>query len=352
MIEIDGSSGEGGGQILRSALSLSAILHEELRIFNIRAGRPEPGLRAQHLTSAKAVAAICNASLQGLEIGSTELLFRPGRITGGFFRFDVGTAGSVTLVLQALMPLFPFASDPVTIDVTGGTDVKWSPPIDYLRLVTLSILEKMGFVMSLVVARRGHYPKGGGLVTVNSHPSGTLKSIQGSRSGKVGAIDGVSHAVRLSRHVAERQAAEGAKIVTAQELPTPAIEVEVSEDGSHLSPGSGIVLRATSEKSAVLGGDCLGERGLPAEEVGRIAARRLVEEVESQAFIDRHMGDMIVPYLTMAEGVSDVTVSRITQHILTNVEVAQKVAGVQFDPMGEIGKPGRLRVTGLGLRSS
>lgn len=352
MIEIDGSSGEGGGQILRSALCMAGILQKEVRIFNIRAGRPEPGLKAQHLTGAKAIATMCNASINGLEIGSAELAFRPGRIRGGSFQFDVGTAGSITLVLQALMPLFQFAPEQTNVEINGGTDVKWSPPIDYLRLVTLPILERMGFAMSLTVVKRGHYPKGGGMVKVISHPSGPLKPLDGQEPGRVNAIDGVSHAVKLPRHVAERQAADATKIICAKGLPRPTTEIEFSENSSHLGAGSGIVLRARTENSAIIGGDSLGERGVPAEEVGRNCALVLVEEIESQTFLDRHMGDIVVPYLALAAGVSNVSVSRITQHVLTNIAVAEKVAGVQFDHVGDVGKPGSLRVTGIGLRPS
>ena len=330
---------------------MSAILQKEIRIFNIRAGRVEPGLKAQHLTGAKAVATMCNASVHGLEIGSAELSFRPGRMRGGVFHFDVGTAGSITLVLQALMPLFPFAPEQTNVEISGGTDVKWSPPVDYLRLVTLPILERMGFGMSLTVLRRGHYPKGGGLVKVICHPSEPLKPLEGLEPGKVKAVEGVSNAVKLPKHVAERQAAYAVKIIIAKGLPRPAIDVDFSETG-HMGAGSGIVLRARTVNSAFIGGDSLGERGVPAEEVGRNCALRLVEEIESQSFLDRHMGDIVVPYLALAAGVSEVSVSRITQHVLTNIEVAEKVAGVQFDHVGDIGKPGRLRVTGIGVRPS
>jgi RNA 3'-terminal phosphate cyclase (ATP) len=348
MIEIDGSFGEGGGQILRSSLALAAVLGTEVRIFNIRAGRSEPGLKAQHLTGAKAVANLCNASYRGLEIGSTELVFRPGSIEGGVFRFDVGTAGSITLVLQALMPLLPFAPREVTLEVRGGTDVKWSPPIDYLRLVTLPLLEKMGALVSLRIVTRGYYPKGGGVVKVSSVPSGSLKSVVGLEGGRVNSIVGVSHAVKLPAHVAERQATAAVHLIREKGLPGPEIEIQSSKNSFHLGSGSAIVLAARLENSAVVGGDCLGERGKPAEEIGRVAAHTLLEEIESGSFLDRHMGDMIVPYLALAEGVSDVSVSRITQHTLTNIKVAEIVAGVQFDLAADLGRPSRLRVKGLG----
>src|SRR3989442_2186759 len=143
MIEIDGSMGEGGGQVLRTSVALAAVLRREVRIFNIRAGRAEPGLKAQHLTSAKAVAHISGASSKGLQIGSTEFVFTPGVMKAGSFRFDVGTAGSTTLVLQTLMPMLPFTPGTVELEITGGTNVKLSPPINYFRLVSLPLLERI-----------------------------------------------------------------------------------------------------------------------------------------------------------------------------------------------------------------
>jgi RNA 3'-phosphate cyclase len=352
LIEIDGSSGEGGGQILRSSLALAAVLKKEVRIFNIRAGRSEPGLRAQHLTGAKAVSDLCNGSYYGLEIGSSEFVFRPGSIAGGNFRFDVGTAGSITLVLQALMPLLPFAARQFTLEVRGGTDVKWSPPVDYLKLVMLPLLAKMGVNVSLEVVTRGHYPRGGGIVRVRSTPSGSLKHIIGLKGGRTSSIIGVSHTAKLPSHIAQRQASAAAQVIEQRGLLRPEIEIESLEDGSYLSPGSGIVLAARLENSSIVGGDCLGERGTPAEEVGRVAAIRIIEEIESGSFLDRHMGDMIIPYLSLAEGVSDVSVSRITPHTLTNINVAETIAGIQFDPVGDLGEQGRLRVSGLGLRKA
>src|SRR5216684_6846238 len=206
MIEIDGSIGEGGGQVLRTSLVLAAVLRREIRVFNIRAGRSEPGLKAQHLTSVKAVAEICNASSKGLRIGTTEFVFSPGEIKAGSFRFDVGTAGSITLVLQTLMPLLPFAPGNVELEITGGTDVKWSPPIDYLRLVTLPLLERMNVHGSIMVSRRGHYPKGGGIVRFTTTPTSALKNVIGGESGGVKVITGVSHSVKLPVSVAEKQA--------------------------------------------------------------------------------------------------------------------------------------------------
>src|SRR5712692_3495853 len=161
MIDVDGTLGEGGGQILRTAVALASVLGKQIRVFNIRAGRSKPGIMAQHLTGVTAAAQICKASTDGAEVGSNELVYRPARSKGGRYRFDVGTAGSVTLVLQTLMPFLAFAQEPVEVQLIGGTDVKWSPPVDYLQRVMLPILRRMGYNGDLKVIRRGHYPRGG-----------------------------------------------------------------------------------------------------------------------------------------------------------------------------------------------
>ncbi len=352
MIEVDGSYGEGGGQILRTAVSLGGALGREVRIFNIRAGRSQPGLRPQHLTGVKAAAEMCNAQLTGSEVGSIELVFKPSKLRAGQFRFDVGTAGSITLVLQTLMPLLAYSPGRVEVEIIGGTDVKWSPPIDYFIHVALPVLGKLGITCQLEVLRRGHYPRGGGQVRLTTTPVESFKPITGMDPGTVVRIRGVSHAVGLPRHVAERQSQTARKILIEKGLPEPDIVIDYSEAKSNLGAGSGLALWVEPEGGAILGADSLGERGKPAEEVGEEAAVRLVEEIESGAFLDRHMGDMIIPYLALADGISEVSVSQITQHTLTNLKVAEWLAGVRFEVEGQLGTKGRLRAAGLGLRGS
>ena len=348
MIEVDGSYGEGGGQVLRSAVALAAVLSKEIHVFNIRAGRAEPGLRPQHMTGVKAAAQLCSADLQGLEVGATEFVFKPGELRAGTFRFDVGTAGSVTLVLQTLMPILAFAPGPVQLEIAGGTDVKWSPPIDYVRLITLPILKKIGYRGELELVRRGHYPKGGGLVRFSTQGPSKLQPLTNDKSGPMSRIHGISHATALPRHVAERQATSAKKRLEEAKLPSSSIEVEVVDDRRQMSPGSGIVLSAGNQNGHILGSDALGERGRPAEEVGSTAGKILVEEVQSGAWLDRHMGDMIVPYLVLSEGASAVSISRVTQHTRTNVKVAEWLTKTEFNLEGEIDQPGKLRVRGIG----
>lgn len=348
MIEVDGSFGEGGGQVLRTAVALAAVLSKDIHVFNIRAGRAEPGLRAQHMTGVKAAAELCSSELEGLRVGSTEFTFKPGKLRTGSFRFDVGTAGSVALVLQTLMPVLAFAPGSIQLEITGGTDVKWSPPIDYLRLVTLPILRKIGYHAELETVRRGHYPKGGGLVKFSTQGASTLHSLTDKSPSSISKIYGISHATALPRHVAERQAAAATRSLEEAKLPFPSIDLEVFDDRKQLGPGSGIALSAETQNGTILGSDALGERGRPAEEVGSTAGRVLVEEVASKATLDRHMGDIIIPYLALAEGISDVSVSRVTQHVQTNVKVAGWLTGTRFGLQGEIDKSGKIRVKGLG----
>ena len=350
MIEVDGAFGEGGGQILRTTLALAAVLRKDVKVVNIRMGRPKSGLMAQHLTGVHAAAVLCDAETKGELVGSEELVFKPGRIRAGKFRFDVGTAGSVTLVLQALMPIMAFAPGRIELEITGGTDVKWSPPVDYLPLVELPLLERLGYRGHLELLRRGHYPKGGGLIRFINEPSQRLRPITSENAGRITRIEGVSHAVRLPRHIAQRQAESAVQVLVANGYPRPDIRLETPEDGTHLGPGSGIVLAARTDREACLGADSLGDRGVSGERVGSDAAERLVEDLKTGCFLDRHMADIIIPYLALAEGRSDVSIARVTKHVQTNLRVAEWVAGVKFQLEGELDQPGRISLDGLGMQ--
>jgi RNA 3'-terminal phosphate cyclase (ATP) len=358
LIVIDGSMGEGGGQILRTSLALAALLGKPVRIVNIRAKRPRPGLQRQHMTSVRAVAEVAGARVEGLALGSTSITFTPGRLRGGRFSFNIGTAGSVTLVLQALLPVLAYAPEPVVVEVRGGTDVPWSPPIDYVRFVLRRLLERFGFRFDVEVRRRGHYPRGGGHVVVRvEEPPRQLRAADFSERGRVLRVEGLSHAVRLPRHVAERQARSAYEFLRARLAGVPIhIDLEWYEPGRdpHLGPGSGIVLWAVAEKS-VLGGDSLGAKGKPAERVGEEAASKLYEDLETGAALDRHASDMLIPFAALACGESVLYGSRLTMHAWTNVMLVRKlVEGVEMEFVkgGELDRPFKLRVRGICYRPS
>ncbi len=352
MILIDGSIGEGGGQILRTALGLAAALRKPIKIINIRAKRRNPGLQRQHLTGVRAIATLTNARVEGAQLGSTTLYFEPRGIRCGNYTFDVGTAGSVTLVLQTLIPVLPYLPCRTTIEIRGGTDVPWSPPVDYMKFVFLPLVNRFGLTVTLELIRRGHYPRGGGIVRVHAEPSHELRAVDLAERGVVKEIRGRSHCVRLPRHVAERQA-KAAKEYLAQHMNTPIdIDIEAYEPSRdpHLGPGSGIVLYAIAERS-ILGADSLGEKGKPAEDVGREAAIKLLEELRSGAALDRHAGDMVIPLAALARGVSRFTISSLTLHALTVVEVVKRLlpeAKIRASSY-ELGKPTTLEIEGVGL---
>jgi len=350
MIVIDGSFGEGGGQILRTSIGLAAALGVPVKIFNIRARRKNPGLQRQHMTAVRVLAEITRARVEGLYLGSKELLFEPRTLKGGRYRFDIGTAGSVTLVIQALLPVVPFVPEPIEIEIRGGTDVPWSPPVDYVRYVLIPLLKRMGYRIELEVLRRGHYPRGGGIVVFRAEPSGRLNAIDLVNRGEVFRIRGVSHAVKLPKHVAERQA-NAAKEVLQRKLSVP-IEISIEwyppDRDPHLGPGSGITLVAECSDS-LIGADALGERGKRAEDVGREAAKELVEEIDSGAALDKHMGDMIIVPAALACGTSVFTSSKLTMHAYTVVELVKKFVNADIRIDGEIDKPFAARITGVCL---
>ena len=326
MIEIDGSFGEGGGQILRTALTLSALTKKEFRIYNIRAKRANPGLQRQHLTAVIAVKTLTNAEVKGDKVGSTELIFKPNDIVEkGEFTFDVGTAGSVTLILQTILPLM--LNRNITVKIRGGTDVPKAPTIDYIRLVFLPILEKVGIKVDLELVRRGHYPEGGGEIIIKN-VRGNPHSFSLMNFGKLIEIIGISHVSSLPSHIAERQKNSATSLLNNLGVKVD-IQLDIRE--KEISRGSGITLAAIGGES-IIGADSLGERGKRAEIVGEEAAKKLLDELRSNAATDSHMGDMLMLYASLYKG--EYTSSRLTEHAKTNAEVIKKFLGTNVEIKG------------------
>ncbi len=353
LVEIDGSMGEGGGQILRYSLGFSAVLLKPVRIYNIRAKRSNPGLRPQHLTAVKALQAITDAEVEGARVGSMEIVFKPRRRRPGNYVFSIGTAGSVSLVVQAILPALLFARGYSRVTITGGTDVPWSPPVDYMRLIFLYNLSLFGVSAEIRLIRRGHYPRGGGRIELIVQPlSNMLRPINIVERGAVKTVRGISHAVRLPRHVAERQAESARRLIVDKLGIEPDIVIETYRKGEdpHLGPGSGIVLYADVEAGTRIGGDSLGAKGKRAEIVGREAAGALLEDLGSGMAFDRHMADMLIPYMFLADGTSKAGVARITSHALTALMVSKMfLPESSYNVEGEPGKPGIIIVKGSGF---
>jgi len=330
VLEIDGSQKSGSGTILRLSVALAGILREPLHIYNIRQKRTQPGLRPQHLEAVLTAAKLCNAETKGAELNSQELWFEPQEIRGGEIRAEIGTAGSIPMLLLTILPICAYAKNTVRLRIVkGGTDVSHSPTINYLNYVLLDALKHMGLKISLNIHRYGYYPKGMGEVSVEVVPCQKLKPFACENFGELESLEGVSVCTFLEeRRVAERQAEAANKYLADYGLEA---KIRVVNDKSNpLQKGSSLVLWAKTDTGALLGGDAIGELRKPSEVVGREAAENLFKEIEAKATVDVHLADMLVPYVALADGYSTYLTRDMTEHLETNLWLTEKILGVKF----------------------
>ena len=353
MITIDGSHGESGGQIVRTALALSTITQNPFEIHDIRKGRKDSGLKNQHLYCIRALKELCGAVAEGDGLGSTTLKYYPKKIAAKNLDVDIETAGSITLLLQSLLMPAMFASKPITISIIGGTDVKWSMPFDYFNNILLPQLQRFGKIEARLL-KRGYYPKGNGKAEIKINPKFKLNDysnffdFQKNLAENVNKYDlieqynliqikGVSHASKdlQNAKVAERQA-ESAYDLLKKKYNIP-IKI-TSEYQETLSTGSGITLWAIFSKNKNdidennpirIGADALGEQGKKAEIVGEEAAIRLIKQIESKSPVDKYLADQILPLMALI-GNSKIKVSEITSHCRTNIYTIEQFMGEIF----------------------
>jgi RNA 3'-phosphate cyclase len=331
MIEIDGSQKSGSGTILRLAVAMAAVTNRSLHIYNIRQNRPKPGLKHQHLEAVLTAAKLCSARVQGATLGSRELWLTPHKIKGGNFEAEIETAGSIPMLLLAILPICLFADNPVRLHVAkGGTDTAHAPTINYLRKVFLPQLNKMGVEADIIVERYGYYPKGMGEATMTVQPKSMLKPIQLQTFGKVKGVSGVSVATFLSdRQVAERQAKAARDLLLTQGFNT---NVEIINDQSNsMQKGSSIVLWAETNAGVIIGADAIGELRKLSEDVGKEAAEKIITELAAAPTVDIFLADMFIPYMALAEGKSAFFVRAISEHIESNIWLMEKMLNVKFN---------------------
>lgn len=339
MLVIDGSLGEGGGQVLRTSLALSVICRQPIRITHIRSTRPKPGLQAQHLKALDAAAAISKAEVTGAASHSNEISFRPKDIRSGRYRFEIGTAGSTSLVLQTILIPLSLASSASTVSIGGGTHVAWSPTFDYLETQWLPWMQNAGFDSALALDKAGFYPQGGGRITASIRPLQSIAPLDLSQRGQLLRIRGMSSVANLPVSIAERQKRQAVLRCLKIAWPgQPDINIKLQKLNSP-SKGTSLFLAAEFEG----GRACftsLGELGKPAERVADQAVDELNHFLQSGAAMDPYLADQLLLPLSLAKGSSTLYTASITQHLITNAQIIQMFLPTRININGELNQPG------------
>lgn len=324
---IDGSVGEGGGQLLRLAVALSAVTRQAVRVENIRAGRAKPGLAAQHLAAVRAVAALCGAAAEGLTLRSRSLVFKPGQPRGGEYQFDVGTAGGVTLVLQALLPVLLAGQVTARVRVRGGTDVDRAPPVDYLDAVLLPLLARLGARVRMRLLRRGYFPRGGGEIElgVAAH---SVRAVSFQAEGEAATIRGLSHVAGLPERVAARMTQAAYEPLAAAGM---SVDIETRVLTADAADGSGGAIVCWAERgNSILGAARVAKRGVRAEALGAAVGESLAADLAAGVALDTHAADQLLVYLALAGG-GRFTTRRLTPHARTAMWLIGQFLPIQFD---------------------
>lgn len=316
MHTVDGS--DGGGQLVRSTLTLSMVRGEPVEITGVRGARDTPGLRPQHLAAVEVAAEITNATVEGATEGSSEVIFDPGAIEPGTYEVAVGTAGSTTLLLDTFLPLAATIDEPLQITAEGGTDVKWSPPLDYHQEVKFPLLRAQGWGISLDSARRGFYPAGGGTVTLSLLPADPAPFDLADPQ----PIETISVYSVASADLAEADVATRKEEAVVEGLPEDEIILRGRSYGTTDCPGSVVVVVGANEDGPVAGASALGEPGRPAEAVADSAIEHFETIRESGGAVDSHLADQLLVPMAIAGG--SVTIPERTDHVTTSCDLLEQ----------------------------
>ena len=344
MIHIDGAQKSGSGTIVRIAVGLATLLGEELHLTNIRAKREKPGLRPQHLKAVEALAETCQGTLEGAEIGAKEIRFRPGgEVKSGNYEWEIGTAGSTTLLAMTLLPAACFARAAMSFRICGGLFQDFAPSAYHMQFVLFPTLAVMGINTGISIIRPGYVPRGGGIIEVGVKPvEGKIKPIRLANQGEVTQIEGIS----LSSHLAQRKVSErmagkcnevlGSKGYRAQ--------IEIIRDTKALQRGAVLAIYAKTSSGCIIGADRAGEPRRTAEDIGRYVAGNLMEDLATGATVDRYLADQLIFYAALADGVSEYRVPRLTEHVETNLWLAETMLGAETEVDQNL-----VRIQGIGL---
>ncbi|MFH1663308.1 MAG: RNA 3'-terminal phosphate cyclase [archaeon] len=345
LIQIDGRS---GGQCLRTAISLSSVLKKPVLVFNIRANRPKTGLAQQHLTGLNTLAKISRAKVKGNFLGSKKIVFYPKELKDGNYSVNIGTAGSITLLLQSLTLPLVFSEAKASFKILGGTDVPFAPSFNYTKDVFFPFISSMGAKFSLDLKRRGYYPEGKGFVFFSKASSNLpLKPFYKVEQGRLKFIKIISHSTGLPKEASANMLASAKK--TLIEKLSPDFE-EVTEFNEAIDEkGAGITLIAFFDDKTRIGVSAVQEKN---KRPGKLAAEELIKEIGSKKPVDMHLSDQLIPFMALAKGHSTLETSCLTHHTLNNISVAEKFLDIKFEVKGKISEPAEISVEGISFRGT
>ncbi|RMD57506.1 MAG: RNA 3'-phosphate cyclase [Nitrospirae bacterium] len=351
MLEIDGGKKSGSGTIVRDVIPFSALINRDVHIKNIRAKRDKPGLRPQHLRAVEAIADICNGELRGAKVGAREIWFRPGGyIKGGDFYWDIGTAGSTTMLAMALLPISLFAERTSTFIIKGGLFQDFAPSAFHMQHVLFPTLRAMGASVDLEILQPGYVPMGQGRIKMTVEPLKTLlKSLERTSQGKVEVIKGIALSSLLKeRRVSHRMAEACENVLKAHGY---RVEIKAIYDTKEkpafkkpsVQPGACLAIWANTDKGCLLGSDMAGALGRTSEFIGKKTAKQLIQDLSTGATLDRHLSDQVIPYAALAEGMSRFIIPMMTDHVETRLWLVEEILGAKTEVDGN-----EVRIEGIG----
>ncbi len=345
MIYVDGAQKSGSGTIVRFAVGLATLLGEELKLTNIRAKRDKPGLRPQHLKAIQALREICQGHLEGGEVGSNQIRFKAGaEVKSGSYEWDIGTAGSTTLLVMTLLPVACFAKGTTQFKLSGGLFQDFAPSAFHMQRVLFPILGRMGIAARLNIVRPGYVPRGGGIIEVEVEPvKGTLAPIRLVEQGKVTSIEGVA----LSSHLKERKVSERMAETCNEVLRSKGYgaQIEIVYDTTALQRGAALAIEAKTSSGCIISADGAGAPGRTSEEIGRNVAKNLLEDLATGATVDRYLADQLIFYAALANGVSEYRIPRFTEHVDSNLWLAESILKARTEVSDNL-----VRIQGVGWR--
>jgi RNA 3'-terminal phosphate cyclase (ATP) len=343
MITIDGGAKSGSGTIVRYSVALASLLGKEIKIQNIRARRDKPGLRAQHLKVIQACQEMCRGIVSNAAVSSKEITYIPKeRFRGGEYYWDIGTAGSTTMLAQSLLPLACFAPKPSKFRLEGGLFQDFAPSAYHMKFVLLPLLKRMGVDAELDIIRPGYVPRGAGIIEIKVEPVKKLEPLSLTEQGGILGIKGIA----LSSHLKEKKVSHRMAEECQKALSSYGHKVEIEEiyDESSLQEGAALAIYAETSSGNRIGSDRAGRRGRSSESIGRYVAQNLVEDIKTGAVVDRYTADQLIIYAGLAHGITWYSVPRITEHVETNLWLIEEFLGTKTKIGGNL-----IEIEGIGF---